>query len=127
MVRADSALKTLRRSIEIRLDKPPQVAEPRIIPDRLFCGLFSNKFAEQVVRAYHRGCYVEPRAFHYFQITMGKGGNASTKTSAASQEVLIEGTFYDVTDFKHPGGSIIKFLSGSGADATPSYREFHVR
>eukprot|EP00241_Pyramimonas_parkeae_P002478 CAMPEP_0114253562 /NCGR_PEP_ID=MMETSP0058-20121206/16462_1 /TAXON_ID=36894 /ORGANISM="Pyramimonas parkeae, CCMP726" /LENGTH=441 /DNA_ID=CAMNT_0001367623 /DNA_START=80 /DNA_END=1405 /DNA_ORIENTATION=- len=58
---------------------------------------------------------------------MGKGGNASTKTSAASQEVLIEGTFYDVTDFKHPGGSIIKFLSGSGADATPSYREFHVR
>uniref|UniRef100_A0A7S0QVE4 Cytochrome b5 heme-binding domain-containing protein n=1 Tax=Pyramimonas obovata TaxID=1411642 RepID=A0A7S0QVE4_9CHLO len=56
---------------------------------------------------------------------MGKGGNASV--AAPKKEVLIEGKFYDVTDFKHPGGSIIKFLSGSGADATASYREFHVR
>lgn len=57
---------------------------------------------------------------------MGKGGDASSKITKA-QEVLIEGKFYDVTGFKHPGGSIIKFLSGSGADATASYREFHTR
>lgn len=57
---------------------------------------------------------------------MGKGGNSLAKSSVV-QEVLIEGKFYDVTSFKHPGGSIIKFLSGSGADATASYREFHTR
>ena len=56
---------------------------------------------------------------------MGKGGNASAK--ADTKEVLIEGRFYDVSSFKHPGGSIINFLSGSGADATPTYREFHAR
>lgn len=59
---------------------------------------------------------------------MGKGGNAAKPASAkVPTEVLIEGKFYDVTDFKHPGGSIIKFLAGSGADATPTYREFHTR
>jgi hypothetical protein len=56
---------------------------------------------------------------------MGKGGNASAK--ADTKEVLIEGRFYDVSSFKHPGGSNINFLSGSGADATPTYREFHTR
>lgn len=56
---------------------------------------------------------------------MGKGGNSSAPVER--KEVLIEGKFYDVTGFKHPGGSIIKFLSGSGADATATYREFHVR
>jgi fatty acid desaturase 2 (delta-6 desaturase) len=56
---------------------------------------------------------------------MGKGGNATAKADA--KEVLIEGRFYDVSSFKHPGGSIINFLSGSGADATPTYREFHTR
>lgn len=59
---------------------------------------------------------------------MGKGGD-STATAAKVdiKEVLISGRFYDVSSFKHPGGSIINFLSGSGADATPTYREFHAR
>ena len=30
--------------------------------------------------------------------------------STEPKEVLINDVMYDVTDFKHPGGSIIKFL-----------------
>mmetsp|Transcript_23965 Transcript_23965/g.32971 ORF Transcript_23965/g.32971 Transcript_23965/m.32971 type:complete len:445 (-) Transcript_23965:304-1638(-) len=56
---------------------------------------------------------------------MGKGGNSSF--GSETKEVLINGRFYDVSDFRHPGGSILKFLAGSGADATPSYKEFHLR
>lgn len=41
-------------------------------------------------------------------------------------EVLIEGVLYDVANFRHPGGSIVKFLQGSG-DATEAFREFHAR
>ena len=41
-----------------------------------------------------------------------------------ASEVLIDGRLYDVTGFKHPGGSIIKFMQG-GADATEAFREFH--
>lgn len=40
--------------------------------------------------------------------------------------VLIEGELYDVSNFKHPGGSIVKFLTGMG-DATEAFKEFHVR
>jgi len=62
---------------------------------------------------------------------MGKGGNASVKKGAAvdasdASEVLINGRLYDVAEFKHPGGSIIKFLTGNG-DATEAYNEFHMR
>jgi len=35
---------------------------------------------------------------------------------------------YDVTDMKHPGGSVIYYmLSNVGADATEAFREFHYR
>jgi acyl-CoA 6-desaturase (Delta-6 desaturase) len=40
-------------------------------------------------------------------------------------EVLIDGRFYDVTNFKHPGGSIIKFCQGQ-CDATEAFVEFHM-
>lgn len=35
---------------------------------------------------------------------------------------------YDVTNFKHPGGSVIFYmLSNTGADATEAFNEFHMR
>jgi acyl-CoA 6-desaturase (Delta-6 desaturase) len=40
---------------------------------------------------------------------------------------LIEGKFYDVTNLKHPGGSVIKFYAGKGIDATQAYYNFHIR
>ena len=45
---------------------------------------------------------------------------------ARAHEVLLEGRLYDVSSFRHPGGSIIKFLTGKG-DATEAFREFHSR
>ena len=42
--------------------------------------------------------------------------------------VKIDGVEYDVTDFKHPGGSVIYYmLSNTGADATEAFKEFHYR
>jgi len=46
--------------------------------------------------------------------------------STEPKEVLINDVMYDVTDFKHPGGSIIKFLV-EGGDATEAFVEFHGR
>jgi fatty acid desaturase len=40
--------------------------------------------------------------------------------------ILIDGTTYDITDFKHPGGSIIDYAKNAG-DATETFREFHYR
>ena len=40
--------------------------------------------------------------------------------------ITIDGTTYDVTDFKHPGGSIINYVKNT-ADATEVFREFHHR
>jgi len=62
---------------------------------------------------------------------MGRGGQTTAKAEAAAKpddasEVLIEGQLYDVSGFRHPGGSIIKFLQGEG-DATDAFREFHGR
>jgi len=62
---------------------------------------------------------------------MGKGAQKQTMTSslvgeAASKSVLIEGELYEVSEFKHPGGSIIKQFVGHG-DATEAFREFHGR
>jgi fatty acid desaturase 2 (delta-6 desaturase) len=35
---------------------------------------------------------------------------------------------YDVTHFKHPGGSVIFYmLANTGADATEAFNEFHMR
>ncbi|GBG24764.1 Acyl-lipid 8-3-desaturase [Hondaea fermentalgiana] len=70
---------------------------------------------------------------------MGKGSEGRSavngvQTSANSQSnkpkaILIEGVLYDVTNFRHPGGSIIDFLTEgeAGVDATQAYREFHQR
>ena len=44
------------------------------------------------------------------------------------QWVKIGDLEYDVTDMKHPGGSVIYYmLSNVGADATEAFREFHYR
>jgi len=40
--------------------------------------------------------------------------------------ILIDGTTYDITEFKHPGGSIINYAKNAG-DATDVFREFHYR
>lgn len=62
---------------------------------------------------------------------MGKGGDkqASSDSSASvnSSEILIDGRLYDVKDFKHPGGSILKFYSGNGIDASQAFANFHMR
>jgi len=59
---------------------------------------------------------------------MGKGGDLSSSLvgEAAAKDVLIDGELYDVSGFRHPGGSIVKFLTGHG-DATEAFREFHGR
>ena len=67
---------------------------------------------------------------------MGKGGEKKTTTtsvttdSGASKElveVLINGNYYDVTNMKHPGGSVINFYAGKGIDATQAFDSFHIR
>jgi fatty acid desaturase len=40
--------------------------------------------------------------------------------------ITIDGTTYDITDFKHPGGSIIDYAKNAG-DMTDTFREFHYR
>jgi len=60
---------------------------------------------------------------------MGKGAQQLTSPAvkdAAAKDVLIHGQLYDVTNFKHPGGSIVKFLTNNG-DATEAFVEFHGR
>lgn len=46
-----------------------------------------------------------------------------------TKEILCDGYFYDVTDFisKHPGGSIIKYYTKSGEDASHAIQQFHQR
>lgn len=41
-------------------------------------------------------------------------------------ELLVDGMLYDLTNFKHPGGGIIKFLQGQSADAKEAFTEFHM-
>mmetsp|Transcript_41382 Transcript_41382/g.93238 ORF Transcript_41382/g.93238 Transcript_41382/m.93238 type:complete len:428 (+) Transcript_41382:90-1373(+) len=57
---------------------------------------------------------------------MGKGGDKSSGGAVSAKEVLIEGRLYDVSNFKHPGGSVIKYLT-DGGDATEAFDEFHGR
>jgi fatty acid desaturase len=40
--------------------------------------------------------------------------------------ITIDGATYDITDFNHPGGSIINYVKNT-ADATEVFREFHHR
>lgn len=60
---------------------------------------------------------------------MGKGGNKAFGKNAGplENEVLIDGKYYDVTNLKHPGGSVIKFYQGNGIDASQAFYNFHVR
>ena len=63
---------------------------------------------------------------------MGKGGQKSAapaggKESKEDMEVLIDGRFYDVASLKHPGGSVIKFYTGKGIDASQAFANFHIR
>lgn len=46
-----------------------------------------------------------------------------------TKEILCDGYFYDVTNFisRHPGGSIIKYYTKSGEDATHAIQQFHQR
>ena len=62
---------------------------------------------------------------------MGKGAQRSPAHMSEAEEkttadVLIGGYLYDVASFKHPGGSIVKFLTNNG-DATEAFEEFHGR
>jgi len=42
--------------------------------------------------------------------------------------VRVENVEYDVTNFEHPGGSVILYMiSNTGADATEAFKEFHMR
>jgi acyl-CoA 6-desaturase (Delta-6 desaturase) len=59
---------------------------------------------------------------------MGKGGENSVKENKNQQkEVLIDGILYDVTNLKHPGGTVIDFYAGKGIDATQAFTQFHIR
>lgn len=59
---------------------------------------------------------------------MGKGGQKETApANDVKKEVLINGRFYDVTNLKHPGGSVINFYAGKGIDASQAFANFHVR
>lgn len=62
--------------------------------------------------------------------------NDSVKISEQSKtretqpkELYYNGYFYDVTDFipRHPGGSLIKFYTEPGEDATQAISQFHFR
>ena len=76
-------------------------------------------------------------------LTRGAAKSAKTQAEAArlaklephklaqtfeTRVVRVGETEYDVTDFKHPGGSVIFYmLSNTGADATEAFKEFHMR
>jgi len=49
----------------------------------------------------------------------------ATKAAGHENDILIDGEWYDVKDFKHPGGRIINFYKGK--DATEAFNEFHTR
>jgi len=50
----------------------------------------------------------------------------SRDSGRSRNTITIEGTTYDITDFKHPGGNIIDYMKNAG-DATEVFREFHYR
>ena len=58
---------------------------------------------------------------------MGKGGDKVVTPVGEKKEVLIDGRFYDVSNLKHPGGSVINFYAGKEIDATQAFNNFHVR
>ena len=53
--------------------------------------------------------------------------STTATTSNEKLEILINGRFYNVTGFKHPGGSIIKYYTNKNIDATQGFNQFHIR
>lgn len=47
--------------------------------------------------------------------------------STTPKTIKIDGLTYDVTNFDHPGGSIIGYAGKNGDDAGNAFREFHAR
>ena len=41
------------------------------------------------------------------------------------KEILIDNVIYDVTNFDHPGGSILKFYVNNGSNASNAFHQFH--
>lgn len=65
---------------------------------------------------------------------MGKGGNTQVKLTSnddkntnEKMEILLHGKYYDLTNFKHPGGGVIKFYMNNNIDATEAFNNFHLR
>lgn len=58
---------------------------------------------------------------------MGKGSDNSQAKQRKLLTLQVDGEVYDISDFKHPGGSVIRFMSAEGVDATNAFREFHMR
>ena len=48
-------------------------------------------------------------------------------TTTPVKSIIIDGTTYDITNFSHPGGSIIGYFAGGIEDAGETFREFHAR
>ena len=44
-----------------------------------------------------------------------------------NKQVYIDGRYYDVTNRRHPGGSVINFYSGKEIDASEAFMNFHIR
>ena len=61
------------------------------------------------------------------KIAPNGGGDSSSSQQQGATEILIDGKLFDVKDFNHPGGTILKFYSGNGIDATEAFNNFHVR
>jgi cytochrome b involved in lipid metabolism len=56
-------------------------------------------------------------------------GSSDAASEQRREEILVEGYFYDVTDWirRHPGGRIIQFYTKKGEDATLAVQQFHQR
>jgi fatty acid desaturase 2 (delta-6 desaturase) len=58
---------------------------------------------------------------------MGKGGDKTAVPANVKKEVRIDGRYYDITNLKHPGGSVIHYYSEKDIDATEAFANFHIR
>lgn len=63
------------------------------------------------------------------EATKTKTKHVDHAVDSGIKEILCDGYFYDVTNFisRHPGGSIIKYYTKSGEDATHAIQQFHQR
>ena len=59
----------------------------------------------------------------------GPGATAASDGNDSKMEVLVDGVYYDVTDYakKHPGGTVMNFYAGKDIDATQAFANFHLR